>query len=76
MKVITMMKELKEQGYASVWIKDNKEGYEYAYGLKGYSSIDNEEYVERYKDIFERRILKVEIMPANKDARITYQIEV
>ena len=62
MKVLEMMKQIRdehEQNY--LWIADKDDNnYEYVYGLKGYSSIENDEYVDRYKDIFNKEVIKVE----------------
>lgn len=74
MKVIDKMKELKKEGISCVWIRDNEEGYEYIYGLIGYSSIENNEYVERYKEVFNKEVESVQVFTQLSEARITYKV--
>lgn len=62
MTVLEMMKKIKNEHnkqYLHIANKDDN-NYEYVYGLTGYSSIENNEYVERYKDIFNKEVIKVE----------------
>ena len=61
MTVLEMMKQIRDEHnkqYVNIADKDDN-NYEYVYGLKGYSSIENNEYVERYKDIFNKQVIKV-----------------
>lgn len=62
MTVLEMMKKIRDEHdkqYVNIADKDDN-NYEYVYGLKGYSSIENNEYVDRYKDIFKKEVIKVE----------------
>lgn len=70
MKVLDKAIELKNKGTTDLWIKKEND-YEYCYGLYGYSSIENEDYVEMNKRVFLSEVKDVEII-SNKTTRITY----
>lgn len=78
MKVIKKMKQLKELGFRSVLIRDNISKEEHVYQLIDFDNISNKNYVEENKDILNKKVLKMQIIPKDngtgisKIARITY----
>lgn len=68
--VLESMKEYKQKGIDTCWIQ-KKNGYEYLYGLYGYSSIENENYIEDNKEVLNGEVIEVQEI-SNHVIRIVY----
>ena len=63
MKVLEKMRELKEKENINIiWIRDNITKEEFIYNTKGYSSIENPDYIELYRDILNAEVQDFEVM--------------
>jgi hypothetical protein len=72
MKVLDVMREYKDKDIAGCWLKQEN-GYEYIYGLTGYSSIENPEYIKKNKEVLFAEV--VDVHQASKDTiRIVYKL--
>lgn len=75
MKVLEKLKELQKEGIITVWIRDNITKEEFIYNTKGYSSIENPEYVELHKEIFNKEVEDFHYIDSSaREARITYKV--
>lgn len=78
MKVLEKMKELREkENIDIIYIRDNITKEEFIYNTKGYNSIENPNYIELYKDIFNSEVEDCSIINLKEicgynEARITY----
>ena len=75
MKVLENLKELQKEGIIVVWIRDNITKEEFIYNTKGYSSIENPEYIKAYENIFNKEVEDFDYINTSvKEARITYKV--
>ena len=69
--VLEVMQEYKQKGVNTCWIQ-KENGYEYLYGLYGYSSIENEKYIEDNKEIFNSNVINIQEIDSHT-IRIIYK---
>lgn len=75
MKVLEKLKELQKEGIIVVWIRDNITKEEFIYNTKGYSSIENPEYIKAHENIFNKEVEDFDYINTSvKEARITYKV--